>query len=48
MTRAVIDLKPVRWEVKDRIGVITITGFSEETGADVVVAVSRHQEVIGR
>jgi carboxyl-terminal processing protease len=40
VTRAVIDLKPVRWEVKNRIGVISITGFSEQTGADVVAAVS--------
>lgn len=39
ITRAVIDLKPVRWEVKDKIGVITITGFSEETGEDVVAAI---------
>jgi carboxyl-terminal processing protease len=39
ITRAVIDLKPVRWEVKDKIGVITITGFSEETGEDVAAAV---------
>lgn len=47
ITRAIIDLKPVRWEVKDRIGLITITGFSEETGADVVSAVSSIKKAMG-
>jgi carboxyl-terminal processing protease len=47
VTRAVIDLKPVRWEVKDRIGVISITGFSEQTGADVVAAVSSIKKSLG-
>jgi carboxyl-terminal processing protease len=47
VTRAVIDLKPVRWEVKDRIGVISITGFSEQTGADVVAAVSGIKRSLG-
>lgn len=47
ITRAIIDLKPVRWEVKDRIGLITITGFSEETGADVVAAVSSIKKSLG-
>jgi carboxyl-terminal processing protease len=44
ITRAVIDLKPVRWEVKNQIGVITITGFSEETGEDVVAAIKGIQK----
>jgi len=47
ITRAVIDLKPVRWEVKNRIGVISITGFSEETGSDVVAAVSDIKKSLG-
>jgi carboxyl-terminal processing protease len=47
ITRAVIDLKPVQWEVKDRIGVITITGFSENTGADVVAAISGVKKALG-
>jgi carboxyl-terminal processing protease len=33
--------------VKDRIGLITITGFSEETGADVVSAVSSIKKSLG-
>lgn len=47
LTRAVIDLKPVRWEVKDKIGVITITGFSEETGEDVVAAIKGIDKQLG-
>lgn len=47
ITRAVIDLKPVRWDVKNRIGVISITGFSEQTGADVVAAVSGIKKTLG-
>jgi carboxyl-terminal processing protease len=47
ITRAVIDLKPVRWEVKDKIGVITITGFSEETGEDVVSAIRGIEKKLG-
>ena len=47
ITRAVIDLKPVRWEVKDKIGVITITGFSEDTGEDVVSAIRGIERQLG-
>ena len=47
ITRAVIDLKPVKWEVKDRIGVITVTGFSEDTGSDVVAAISGVKKALG-
>lgn len=47
ITRAIIDLKPVQWEVKNRIGVISITGFSEQTGADVVAAVSSIKKSLG-
>ena len=47
VTRAIIDLKPVKWEVKDRIGVITITGFSEQTGEDVVSAIKAIERQLG-
>ena len=33
ITRERIELKPVKWEVKDGIGVINITAFSAQTGA---------------
>ena len=47
VTRAIIDLKPVKWEVKNRIGVITVSGFSEDTGADVVAAISGVKKALG-
>jgi len=47
ITRAVIDLKPVRWKVQDKIGLITITGFSDNTGKDVVDAVKGVQRSLG-
>ncbi len=47
LTRAVIDLKPVKWEVKDKIGVITINSFSEDTGTDVVAAVKGIEAKLG-
>jgi carboxyl-terminal processing protease len=47
ITRAVIDLKPVKWDVKGKIGVITITGFSEDTGTDVVAAVRGVEAKLG-
>jgi carboxyl-terminal processing protease len=33
IVRERIELKPVKWEVKDRIGIININGFSAQTGA---------------
>ncbi len=47
LTRAIIDLKPVKWEVKNKIGVITVSGFSEDTGVDVVAAVKGIQRSLG-
>ena len=47
ITRAVIDLKPVRWKVQDNVGIITITGFSDNTGKDVVEAVKGVQRSLG-
>jgi carboxyl-terminal processing protease len=39
ITRAKIDLKPVKWKVQDKIGLITISSFSQNTGKDVVEAI---------
>jgi carboxyl-terminal processing protease len=47
ITRAIIDLKPVKWELKDKIGLITITGFSEDTGADVLAAIKGIDKKLG-
>jgi carboxyl-terminal processing protease len=35
ITRQIIELKPVKWEVKNGIGVVNINAFSKSTGADV-------------
>ncbi len=47
ITRAVIELKPVRWKVQDKIGLITITAFSDSTGKDVAEAVRGVQRSLG-
>ncbi len=33
ITRERIELKPVKWEVRDRVGILNINGFSAQTGA---------------
>ncbi|MDE2562905.1 MAG: S41 family peptidase [Sphingomonadales bacterium] len=38
LTRQVIDLKPVTWEMKDDVGVITVSSFSSDVAADVAEA----------
>jgi carboxyl-terminal processing protease len=38
ITRAIIDLKPVDWEVKDGVGIITVASFSADVGNDVTAA----------
>ncbi|WP_422345371.1 S41 family peptidase [Parasphingorhabdus sp.] len=48
MNRAIIDLKPVTWEIKDKIGVISINSFSNDTGADVRAAISSIDKSLGR
>ena len=48
MNRAIIDLKPVNWEVKDDIGVISISSFSNETGADVTAAIVGIDKSLGK
>ncbi|APG63657.1 peptidase S41 [Sphingorhabdus lutea] len=48
ITRAVIDLKPVKWEVKDQIGIISINSFSEETGKDVASAIKDIERDLGK
>lgn len=48
MNRAIIDLKPVTWEVKDKVGVISITSFSNDTGADVKAAIVGIDKALGK
>jgi carboxyl-terminal processing protease len=35
ITRQIIVVKPVKWEVKNGVGIVNINGFSKNTGADV-------------
>ncbi len=48
LTREVIDIKPVKWQVKDGVGVIQIISFSDDTGADVRMAVNSIEKSLGR
>lgn len=48
LTRAIIDLKPVSWEIKDDIGIITIASFTASVGGDVAQAVLGIEEKLGR
>jgi carboxyl-terminal processing protease len=38
IVREIIEIKPVKWEVKNGIGIININGFSERTGESVQAA----------
>jgi carboxyl-terminal processing protease len=38
--REVIEVKPVKWEVRDNVGIININGFSEPTGQMVRAAIA--------
>ncbi|MGV3768456.1 MAG: S41 family peptidase [Sphingobium phenoxybenzoativorans] len=47
LTREIIELKPVKWEVKNNIGVINIVSFSANTGADVRSAIRSIDKSLG-
>jgi carboxyl-terminal processing protease len=48
LTREIIELKPVKWEVKNNIGIINIVSFSANTGADVRSAIRSIDKSLGR
>lgn len=48
LTREKIDLKPVKWEVRDGVGVININEFSASTGEDVRMAIRGIDKALGR
>jgi len=48
VTRAIIDLKPVSWEVKDGVGVIAISSFTTDVGSDVVDAIRGIDKQLGK
>lgn len=47
VTRAIIDLKPVKWEVKDNVGLISIASFSDDVGTDVIAAIKGIEKSLG-
>jgi len=47
LTREVIVQKPVKWEVKDGVGVININTFSASTGADTRAAIAAIDKSLG-
>ncbi|QJB69835.1 S41 family peptidase [Parasphingorhabdus halotolerans] len=48
MNRAIIDLKPVTWEIKDQVGVISLNSFSADVGADVKAAITGIEKSLGK
>ncbi len=48
ITRAVIELKPVKWKVAEGIGIIDIVSFSADTGNDVRMAIRAIDKSLGR
>jgi carboxyl-terminal processing protease len=48
ITRQIIDLKPVKWEVKGQVGYININGFSKGTGANVRAALMGIDKALGK
>jgi carboxyl-terminal processing protease len=47
ITRAIIDIPAARWEVKDRVGVITVTTFNRNTTEAVQTAIQAAQRQAG-
>lgn len=48
LTRELIELKPVKWELKGDVGVININSFSKNTGAGVRSAIVGIKKALGR
>jgi carboxyl-terminal processing protease len=48
ITREIIEIKPVKWEVKDGVGIININGFSKTTGAMVRAGIMAIDKSLGR
>ncbi|MGF1549072.1 MAG: S41 family peptidase [Sphingomonadaceae bacterium] len=47
ITRAIIELKPVKWEVRDRVGILNINSFNVNTGDAVLSALNSIDKAIG-
>ncbi|WP_156680974.1 S41 family peptidase [Sphingomonas profundi] len=47
LKREIIQLKPVKWEVKDRVGIININTFNKNTGEAVRAALAGIDKAVG-
>ncbi len=47
LKREIIQLKPVKWEVKDRVGIININTFNKNTGEAVRAALTGIDKAVG-
>ncbi len=47
VTREIIEIKPVKWEVKNGVGIININGFSKTTGSSVRAAIMSIDKSLG-
>jgi carboxyl-terminal processing protease len=47
VTRQIIELKPVKWEIRNGVGIININGFSKQTGAMTKAAVVSIEKALG-
>ncbi|WP_066798342.1 S41 family peptidase [Sphingomonas soli] len=48
LTREIIVQRPVKWEVKDGVGIININTFTAQTGADTIKAIQEIDKKLGR
>jgi carboxyl-terminal processing protease len=47
LTRAIIELPAVKWEVKDRVGIINVNNFSRETTRETLAAIAAIDKSLG-
>lgn len=48
LTREIIEIKPVKWEVKNNVGIINVNTFSKTTAENVVAAIAGIDKSLGR
>src|SRR3546814_10177900 len=48
LTREIIDLKPVKWEVSGDVGVLTVPNFSADATADLKAAMMAVEKSLGK
>jgi carboxyl-terminal processing protease len=48
LTREIIDLKPVKWEVSGDVGVLTVTSFSADATTDLKAAMMAVEKSLGK